>query len=228
MAEVSFWDFVKRKRDYPGAGYLEIRPDWRERLPREVGASGLLMRKVLAGASTVLDVGAGTRYYEQVLNGLGLGPKYFSVDNDGESGNHDYDDFLSVDRRFDAVLMFELIEHIPADLGIRFMQHARLILNPGGVLLMSTPNSHHPNHIWRASVTHIRPWPADDLYGALQYCGFGTVQVFRQYIAWPRRRIIKPLTKLLYKVMELDHAQGLFCVAWNDRSEHEGVHRPHA
>ncbi len=214
--ELSFFAIARYKKDFPGTEYLEIRPDWREVLPGKVGASGLFFRSILADARSVLDVGAGDRYYKQVLSKLGIAATYRSADSDNQSGAHDFGDFFQVSEAFDAILMLELLEHVDANLGIGFLKHARNVLNPGGVLLLSTPNAHHPNQVWRSSLTHIRPWPMDDLYGVLKYAGFNRVRLVRQYTASSKRMVIKPFTKLLYRLIELDHAQTILAAAWRD------------
>jgi predicted SAM-dependent methyltransferase len=214
--ELSFFSIAGYKKDFPGTDYLEIRPDWREQLPGQIGASGRWMQTILLNTRSVLDVGAGDRYYQQVLAKLGIAATYKSADSDNRSAAHDFEDFFNVSETFDAVLMLELLEHVDADLGLRFLRHALEVLNPEGVLLISTPNAHHPNQVWRSSVTHIRPWPADDLYGVLKYVGFKKVELIRQYTASSKRRMVRPITKLLYRLMESDHAQTILAAAWRD------------
>jgi SAM-dependent methyltransferase len=211
--EKNYWDFLRLKRQYPGAGYIEIRPDWRERLPGKVGASGRLLRDSLRHARSVLDVGAGDRFFEDVLQKLGVMAAYKSVDLE-TLHSHDYRDFLAVTERFDAILMLEVIEHLPLDKGIDYMTHAMRLLQPGGRLIISTPNASHPNHVWRVEVAHIRPWPAADLYGVLCLLGFRDVQLYRQFlVASAKRRVFMGVEKALYRIMELDHAQGLIAIA---------------
>ena len=209
-----YWDFLNFKRRAPVPQYIEIKPNWRELLPCETGASGRLIQNALGAAANVLDVGAGDRYYASVFEKLGLACRYASVDTDSSANMepHDYSDFLKVSDRFDAIIMFEVIEHLPLDLGVQFLAHARSILTPGGVLLLSTPNAHHPNHVWRIEVTHVRPWPAPDLYGVLRLVGFESVDIVRQYIVTDRRRFARSITKTLYCLMELDWAHTIIAV----------------
>lgn len=209
-----FWDFRHFKERAPIPEYIEIKPNWRELLPLEVGASGKLLRRALKDASSVLDVGGGDRYYAEVLHRLGLDSRYASVDTDASvsGASHDYNDFLAVSDRFDAILMFELIEHLPLDVGVSFLAHAKSLLNRNGVLVVSTPNAHHPNQVWRTQVTHVRPWPAEDLYGVTRLVGFESVSLTRQYQFSSRRKFIRPITKVLYRCMELDHAQTIIAV----------------
>lgn len=49
-------------------------------------------------------------------------------------------DLASLGRTFDAVVAFEVIEHIPPAETDRFLAGIRKVLRPGGTLLLSTPN----------------------------------------------------------------------------------------
>ena len=209
-----YWRFLALKSEYPGSsGYLEIKSNWREALPFQVGPSGRLLRETLLQAKSILDVGAGDRTYESVFRNLGLQATYRSADLDRKF-HHEYRDFLSVLETFDAITMFELIEHLDFDTGMKFFEHAYELLDEGGTLVLSTPNAHHPNHVWRIEVTHVRPWPAADLYGALRLAGFNSVSIYRQFLlGGTQRRLMKPIQKAMYRLMDLDHAQTVIVVA---------------
>jgi len=214
IAPYPFQEAWKHKLRYPGAQYIEILPDWRERLPGRVGAAGRILQSALQGKRSVLDVGAYDRYYERVLRALGVCAIYKSCDVDNADCRHDYTDFLTVPDSFDAILLLELLEHLDLTEGIRFIEHAACLLNPGGLLVVSTPNAAHPNQVWRSEVSHVRPWPAADLFAHLKCAGFDKVEIYRQYLASRRRRRVRQIVKLLYRLMELDHAQSLMAFAW--------------
>ncbi len=210
-----YWQFVRFKGSAPRPRYLEIDQDWREALPGRVGASGRLLQATLGTARSVLDVGAGDRYERQVLRNLGVKAVYKSADIAQSDEPHDYADFLEVGEPFDGILMLEVLEHLPQEVGVRFMEHAFELLPAAGVLVVSTPNAQHPNSVWRYEVTHVRPWPAPDLYGVLKLIGFSRVTLYRQYLrglTW-RRRAVAPLSKMMHRVMDLDFAQTVIVVA---------------
>ncbi len=160
----------------------------------------------------MLDVGAGDRYWSDVLRRLGIEARYRSADLETHH-KHDYGDFLRVEDNVDAVLMLELIEHLPLETGLRFIQHAIKLLNPGGVLVIGTPNAHHPNWVWSSCMTHVRPWPVQDLWAVCTLAGLAPVEAYRQMLVTPRRRIVLPAQLALSKFIGIDPAQGLMLFA---------------
>jgi SAM-dependent methyltransferase len=211
-----YWRLLEVRAKFPGAPLIRIAPDWREKSPPS-GPAARLFVEHLAGARTVLDVGAGDRYWSEVLRRLGIDADYRSADLETRH-SHDYGDFLSVEENVDAVLMLELIEHLPLELGLRFIEHAIALLNPGGVLVIGTPNTHHPNWVWSSCVTHIRPWPVQDLWAICKIAGFTQVEVYRQMLVTPRRRLILPAQLAISRLLGIDPAYGLLLFA----------HRPQA
>src|ERR1035437_7462494 len=171
-----YWRLQEVRAQFPGAPLIRISPDRREKSPPS-GSAARLFVKHLAGAQTVLDVGAGDRYWSEVLRRLGIDADYRSADVDTRR-DQGYGDFLSVEDGFDAVLMLELIEHLPLELGRRFIEHAIELLNPGGVLVIGTPNTLHPNWLWSGCVTHIRPWPVQDLWAMCKIGGLTRAEVY--------------------------------------------------
>jgi SAM-dependent methyltransferase len=206
-----YWRLLEVRAKFPGASLIRISPDWREKSPPS-GPAARLFVEHLAGARTVLDVGAGDRYWSQVLSRLGIDADYRSADLETRH-NHDYGDFLSVDDSFDAVLMLELIEHLPLELGLRFIEHAVALLNPGGVLVIGTPNTHHPNWVWSSCVTHIRPWPVQDLWAICKIAGLTRVEAYRQMLVTPRRRLLLPTQLAFSRLLGIDPAYGLILFA---------------
>jgi SAM-dependent methyltransferase len=206
-----YWRLVNVRSTFPGAPLIQIAPDWREKSPPS-GPAARLFTKHLARARTLLDVGAGDRYWAEVLRRLGVNADYRSADLETRHA-HDYGDFLSVEDNVDAVLMLELLEHLPLELGLRFIEHAIALLNPGGVLVLGTPNTYHPNWMWSSCVTHIRPWPVQDLWGICRLGGLTQVEAYRQMLVTPRRRLLLPVQLGLSKLLSLDPAHGILLFA---------------
>ena len=205
--EEIYWHVVEHRVSFPGAPLIKIRPDWREQL-RPSGPAAKLFIRQLSSAKTILDVGAGNRYWKDVLERLGINGSYQSVDVESEHA-HDFDDFLAIESSFDAILMLELLEHLPVQTGLRFLDRAVNLLHPGGVLVLGTPNAAHAHWVWSGDFTHVRPWPARDLWAILLIAGLEDVEVYRQMLTNRRRHLTLPLQMALSKLLELDPAQGL-------------------
>jgi SAM-dependent methyltransferase len=213
--EEIYWKILKLRPSFPGAPLITIRPDWREDLPPK-GAAADLFRRNLASAESILDVGAGNRYWKDVLARLGVTATYQSADID-PLHDHEFSDFVQVRSEFDAILMLEVIEHLPIEVGVRFLEHAARLLQPGGVLVVSTPNPAHPHRIWSIDFTHIRPWPAHDLWAVLHLLGLRDIALYRQMFTSAKRRFTMPLQRAVAKLLELDPAHGLLAFAHKPR-----------
>jgi SAM-dependent methyltransferase len=206
-----YWPVVELRSRFPGGRLIKIRPDWREKSAPS-GPAAELFRRHLQSARSVLDVGAGDRYWKDVLERLGLTIRYQSADIEHHH-DHDFRDFLAVGSSFDAILMLELLEHLPIDLGLGFLEHAVELLNPGGVLVLGTPNARHPHQVWSADFTHIRPWPAHDLWALCTIAGLQPVEVYRQVLLTNKRRITMPVQLVLSRLLDFDLAYGLLVFA---------------
>lgn len=206
-----YWRLLELRPTFPGAPLIRIRPDWREDKPPS-GPAAQLFRRHLTGARTMLDVGAGDRLWEPVLASLAPTARYFTADID-PLHRHDFADFLEVDRTFDAILMLELLEHLPLELGLQFLNHAVKLLEPGGALVIGTPNPAHAHQVWSADLSHIRPWPAHDLWAVCCVAGLTNVEVYRQMLRTPRRQFLAPLEIGLSRLLNLDPAYGLLVFA---------------
>jgi hypothetical protein len=81
------------------------------------------------------------------------------------------------------------------------------------VLVIGTPNPRHAHQVWSADLTHIRPWPAHDLWSVCQVIGLEHVELYRQMLITPKRRLAAPLQIALSRVLDLDVAYGLLLFA---------------
>ena len=206
-----YWRIVELRPRFPGAPLIRIRPNWREHEPPS-GPAAALFRRHVTSAASVLDVGAGDRYWKSVLERMGFAGRYESADIDRRHA-HEHQDFLEVQDEFEVILMLELLEHLSLDLGMRFIAHARRLLLPGGVLVMGTPNPRHAHHFFSADFTHVRPWPAHDVWAMCRVLEFDHVQVYRQMFVPGRRAVLLPAQLILSKILELDPAHSLIAFA---------------
>jgi len=83
-------------------------------------------------------------------------------------------------KKYDAVVLFDVIEHL--DLGdlIDLFEQLRKLLTDGGVVLIHAPNGGAPfgGRILYGDLTHERAFTATSLYQLAQMTGYKSVEVF--------------------------------------------------
>jgi hypothetical protein len=67
--------------------------------------------------------------------------------------------------------------------------------------------------VWSADLTHIRPWPAHDLWALCSIAGLQRIAIYRQMLVTPRRQVIAPLQLVLSRLLGIDPAYGLLLFA---------------
>lgn len=83
---------------------------------------------------------------------------------------------------FAGVTAFHVAEHLPFGVLLQVLMEARRVLQPGGSLILETPNPENvtvATHSFWLDPTHLRPLPAELLELAARYCGFEGVTVKR-------------------------------------------------
>lgn len=186
---------------------------WRD-APSPSGPWADAVRDALRGASSVLDVGAGDRAWQDVLRRLGLGhAAYASLDVETRHA-HEHRSLDEVDASsYDAALVLEVLEHLDAQTGVDLLEDVARVLRPGGALVVSTPNPAHPTSFQASDLTHVRPWPAHDLHGVLGLVGFERVVVHRLLHVEARRRPLVPAQKAVARLIGVDPADHLLVTA---------------
>lgn len=167
----------------------------------------------LRNESTVLDIGAGLRDIQKALEHRHISAKYFSLDID-ETVKHDFDDIDVIQDRFDLIIMFEVIEHMPFEEGVHYLERIRELLKPGGYLAISTPNVACPTQFMK-NYQHVQHYPLRDLYGILRVIGFSPHAEFRRVRIRPKtysiKRHIKNIAKnVLFRLLGFDVAHGIY------------------
>lgn len=78
-----------------------------------------------------------------------------------------------------AVVAFQVVEHWPPDAIFRFLQEARRILAPGGVLVAETVNTDSLSALraFYLDPTHVRPVPPDALRFLAEAAGFAQARI---------------------------------------------------
>jgi SAM-dependent methyltransferase len=153
-----------------------------------------------ARARQVLDAPCGNGWLARMVDGValegidlyaGTPPGYRAVHA------HDLNDGLPaavLSRGYDAVVSCEGIEHVSNPL--RLLQAAWQALRPGGLLVLTTPNTWHPaarlqyalrgffpgfpslvGRIQPGSHMHVMPWNYPSLYLHLRLAGFESIRI---------------------------------------------------
>jgi len=150
--------------------------------------------------STILDVPSGIGWLREQVREAGVAIDGIDLYAPKPPG---YREFLQRDLeegvpdelgRYDMIVSCEGIEHI-ANPGL-FLKSARRHLNPGGTLVITTPNTWHPaarltyflrgffpgfpslaGRIATGTHMHIMPWSWPQLYLHLSLAGFGAVEL---------------------------------------------------
>lgn len=180
-------------------------------VPRLRKRSALICRELAPGLR-VLDVGGGEREWEGRLRQAAPGLVYRAVEIDPERRG----DFATLDEAekegpFDLALMLEVIEHLPFEEGIRMLSQIRRALAPGGRLVVSTPNAHHPTRFLE-DATHRTPFTYECLGGALILAGFRLEGIWRAYNASILERAVRCAAVPLHRLLGIDYARTLFAV----------------
>lgn len=171
-----------------------------------------LLKNMLKDGISLLDVGAGMKGMKREIEGLGIELSYKSMDVD-RSNRHDYYDISSITEGFDAVLMFEVIEHMSLQDGLETLKKIYAVLNSKGMIILSTPNIFTPSRYMR-DATHRTFYAYDELCGLLNIAGFQIKNVYRSYNDAFHRYVLKVyLMGWLFRFLGIDYAYSIFVVA---------------
>ena len=174
----------------------------------------------------LLDIGCGTGLFLAVARRRGWEPH--GVDDCAEATAHarahfglevsdgDFGAFAAQGRRFDAITMWDIIEHARDPVGL--LAKARGVLAPGGVIGLSTPNQRSvldvvAGLLYRASLGRLT-WPLEKFYieqhflyfspatleDALRRAGLALVSLRRE-LTDLRRLTLSPLNRLALHAM---------------------------
>ena len=131
----------------------------------------------LKDGERVLDIGAFNRHLEKRIKKLYPHSVYKSLDID-PMYPHDYSSFEEVKENFDMVFLFEVIEHLGLEEGREMVRNIYRILNPGGRVILTTPNMHTPGQYWK-DITHLTPYYYEELGALFLSEGFEIVEICR-------------------------------------------------
>jgi 2-polyprenyl-3-methyl-5-hydroxy-6-metoxy-1,4-benzoquinol methylase len=187
-----FWDLKVRKK------HLEI-----------------VLEEVRDGDS-ILDIGSSTRELRhRLIDVSGRRVIYKSMDIDRET-KQDYYSIEEIKEKFNVIFLFEVIEHLSFEDGVQLLDTIYDLLLPGGKLILTTPNSFHPNRYWEYS--HKVSYRYDEIGGILISLGFKVKDIFRIYNDAFFRRLVRIwLAAPLHKYLCVDFAKSILVVAVREK-----------
>ena len=208
----NYWKFRELRRNLPDVKLLKAYLDKPNK--SEVLLTSL---KRLGESDVILDIGAGDKRLKKSLQGAGFQGIYKSMDIES-THTHDFNSLEDITGEYDCVFMFELIEHLPIELSLKYLEKAYKLLKKGGRLFLSTPNVDHINALWRSNIGHIKQYPIRDLYAILRLMNFkGEINLYLIYHRPYRHTIklkIKEILKIfISKIMDVDYARGIMIIA---------------
>ncbi|MEW6359409.1 MAG: methyltransferase domain-containing protein [Planctomycetota bacterium] len=169
---------------------------------------------VLEGAEgpiRLLDIGAGNRGLGERWREIHPGLTYKSLDTD-ETYPHDFRNLADVAEEFDRVVMFEVLEHLPRQEGIKMLRGVGAVLRKGGLLFVSTPNMVHPFQYFR-DASHVTPYYYEELGAAILAAGFQLEAIYRVHSGTALEKAVKRcLAGWLFRFLGIDFAPGVVAV----------------
>ena len=169
----------------------------------------------LQDGESVLEIGAFNRELEKRLKGFCPHIHYKSMDVD-PSYSHDYSSFDEIRETFDVALLFEVIEHIDLKSGGEMVAKIHRILNPGGRVILSTPNIYTPGQYWKG-VDHLTAYHYEELGGVFLSQGFEIVDICRVYNDPFVQYVMKVyLLSPFFRFLNIDFTKSILLVARKD------------
>jgi SAM-dependent methyltransferase len=191
----------KIHQNYPEVWNLKI---LRKRFP--------LMLKNIRDGEKILDVGASNRDLEGRLKRRYPNLIYKSMDVDREQV-HDFYSLEDIRETFDVVFLFEVIEHLELEEGLKVIEKVYGLLNGGGRLILTTPNVFNPSRFWR-DATHKVAYCYDELGGLLLAQGFRINGMYRTYNEAFHRYFFRLYVMApLHRYLGIDFAKSILVIA---------------
>jgi SAM-dependent methyltransferase len=171
-----------------------------------------LMVKNIRDGEKILDIGASNRNLEGRLKRHYPNLIYKSMDVDQEQ-LHDFYSLGEIRETFDVVLLFEVIEHLELEEGLKILKRIYGLLNEGGRLILTTPNVFNPSRFWR-DATHKVAYCYDELGGLLLAQGFQIKAMYRTYSDAFHRYLFRLYVMApLHRYLGVDFAKSILVIA---------------
>jgi len=171
-------------------------------------------------APSLLDVGAGDLRVMRKIQKAGYAGEYHTQDI-GAEGVHTYRDVAEVNRRYGAILCLDVLEHLPLIDGLTLLDRLIAILEPGGALVLQTPNAAYIPDPRSWDMTHVHLYNLPDLHAHLTCEGF-EVAGYRVVLDEPAPGLVRRAKRgisayVKEKILGCDHANNIAVVARRPR-----------
>jgi hypothetical protein len=128
-------------------------------------------------------------------------------------GGHDYYSLDGIEENFNVILVFEVIEHLGLEEGVEMLRRIYSLLEEGGYLILSTPNTFNPGRFWR-DATHKVAYCYDELGGLLLGENFKIKGMYRTYNDVFHRYLLRVyIMSPLHRYLGIDFAKSILVVA---------------
>ena len=171
-----------------------------------------LMVENIRDGEKILDIGASNRNLEGRLKRHYPNLIYKSMDVDRDQF-HDFYSLEEIRETFDVVFLFEVIEHLDLEEGLKVLEKVYDLLNGGGRLILTTPNVFNPSRFWR-DATHKVAYCYDELGGLLLSQGFQIKAMYRTYSDAFHRYLFRLYVMApLHRYLGVDFAKSILVIA---------------
>ncbi len=125
----------------------------------------------IKNCKSLLDVGAGDLRLMKKFVRAGYRGEYHTQDISAEHP-HTYQHLSDVDRKFDAIICMDVIEHMSLHRGLEMIQKMVSLLGANGILILQTPNARCVRNPMGGDMTHLHCYNLPDLWAYLRCEGF--------------------------------------------------------
>ncbi len=170
----------------------------------------------IQGARSLLDVGAGDLRVRKKFQAAGFHGEYHTQDI-GTEGSYTYADLKDVNRRYEAILCLDVLEHLSLVDALTLVDTMVRLLAPGGTLVIQTPNAAYIPDPRSWDMTHIHVFNLPDLHAYLT-CEKLEVAGYRVVLAARKEGLVKRMKRattsyVKQKILGCDFANNIAIVA---------------
>lgn len=164
----------------------------------------------------ILDIGAGDLRIKAKFVTQGYRGEYKTLDLSRERA-HDFYAIEEVTGQYDGIMLLDVIEHLELEAFYRLLDRIEALLEPGGTIVISTPNPACISPMWAGDMTHIQQYPLHDLVALFRARGY-VCEAFRVILTAHERFSLRDRFRLLIKkvlthYLGVDYADNILVIA---------------